>query len=841
MNTSCLVLALWASISVSYAQFTEDFSSGSLTQPRLWQGTSSYFRINADQQLQSDGPPASSTLFLQTTSNTLRHTLWQCWLKMDFPSSTTNFAKMILAASSNDFLDPGLEAYYVKVGGLSGAADGIDLYYQKGSTHTRLIKGIEGRAGADVVELRLKVTCDVQGNWTLYSDTSGMHQFQLEGRSQHRADFEPQAFGLVCIHSSTRRDKFYVDDIIIDSDPFFLTGIEAIDKHTLTLQFSTHFLMNWSKEDVLLDGKPLQPEDHVELFDHGMRIHLKTPLIQGHHTLYMPPIQSLAGKDLGNSGSFDFSFIRMAQASDLLITEIMADPDPVIGLPSAEYVELYNASLDTLWLGSCRFGDPSTQAVFPAYRLAPRQRLLVTSVTNVPLLQTFGNVLGLSPWPSLNNDRDSLFLFNSLGLKIDEVVYNISVLNDSKKRVGGWSLEMIHEKEHCRGFLNWSYSEDLQGGTPGRVNSLTYYPFDRSAPRFIGSLFNAAEKRCELFVDEPLDTTALPSIRRLDNEKRMTPLFKNDRQVTFPLVLLEGNAVVLEIRGLKDCSGNTKVLDVEINHPKSVGLGDVKINEVLFNPFPYGSDFVELYNDTDIFIKLDGVVLKNKDEKEVQLPSCTMSPRSYKILTSDSMAVKEFYPHTAWGTCVKTALPPLPDALGLIALYSSAGELLDCMQYTEDQHHPFLARKEGFSLERVNLDESSFSASNWLSASMVTGGATPGYRNSQSFDSSVEGTFWIEPRTISPGTDGYRNYAHIHYQTPQPGTSVRVDVYSLDGHWICALQVAGPSDVQGSCIWDGTDDYKQPVGTGLYVVILDFLQSDGTHYKRKGTIGVLSP
>lgn len=842
MNVSRLILILCTSFSVSYAQLVEDFSSGSLMNPRLWQGTSSYFKVNTALQLQSDGPSASSTLFLQTGSEVLHHAVWRCWLKMDFPSSTTNYAKIMLAASSTNLLDPSLEAYYVKVGGLSGATDGIDLYYQKGASHTRIIKGIEGRAGADVVELQVQVTCDAEGNWSLYSDTTRTHDFQLEGRAKHFSIFHPKAFGVLCVHSSTRRDKFYFDDMLIDPHPFLLTSIEAVDKHTLTVEFTESLdLYGIKGEHVLLDGSPLQFDDRIDVSGRRVSIHLKRPLTQGHHTLVFPGVKSVGGKALQNTGSFDFSFLRIAKALDLLITEIMADPDPAVGLPSVEYIELYNTTLDTLWLGAYRFGDPSTKAVFPSYSLGPQQRLIVTSTANTTLFNMHGNTLGISPWPSLNNDQDSLFLLNSLGVVIDEVVYQTSLLNDPKKKSGGWAMEMKHLTEHCRGFLNWSYSENVQGGTPGSVNSLMHRAYDRSPPRCMASYFNALEGRAELFFDEPLGMDFLPLIVRLDNEKKIIPSFGGVQRLTFPLLLAEGDAVRIDLQGVKDCLGNAQSISIELNNPKPVSVGDVEINEVLFNPHPYGVDFVELYNNTDAFIKLDGLLVKNRDEKEVTLHALTMSPRSYKVLTADSMKVKEFYPYAGWGTFVKISLPPLPDDQGLIALYGSRGELLDYMAYKEEQHHPFLESKEGISLERVDLQQASEITSNWLSASITSGGATPGYSNSQSAQASADGAFYILPQTISPGTDGYRNYARIHYRTAQPATSVRADVYTLDGNWVCALQAAGPADVQGFCVWDGTDERKQPVATGLYLVVLDFLQPDGIHYKRKGTIGVLSP
>ncbi len=583
MITRYLSVLIFSFYSAS-AQFQEDFSE-SLTNPHLWEGSSSYFRINAQQQLQSNGPAATSTIFLQTYSNALSNASWSFWLRMDFESSASNYAKIFLASSSTNLLDPQLEAYYLKIGGLSGSKDGIDLYYQNGTSQTLVAKGKEGRASGNPVTLRIKVNRDDQDNWHVYSDTLGGENFQTESSGRHGAVFSCEAFGFLCVHSSTRRTNFYFDDLLIDG------------------------------------------------------------------------------------GFVD------TEAPNLLSQTYAADS-------------------------------------------------------------------------------------------------------------GGWLL---------------SFHEDL--------NPL-------SVP-----LFQRAEEHVPM------------SYRWADQ----STLYLSDTAA----LVEEGTSLPVTLSGIGDRFGNTRRYELTLIKPKPAWKGDVVINEVLFNPFSYGEDFIELYNASPWFVLSKESKIRNQSGLETLLPSLLMEPGSFRILTKDSLAVRDFYSLSAASTFVSCQLPGLPDDKGSVVWLTASDDSLDFFSYSQSMHHPLLESSEGVSLERVNALDPAQWLQNWQSASTSSGGATPGYSNSQTNSGKSDGLLQIEPHAIAPGTDGYRNYATIRYSLPKAGGSLRLDIFSLQGHWICSLQPSGPADAQGMCTWNGTDANLQPVNTGLYLIVAEFFHPDGYHLKVKDTISVL--
>jgi hypothetical protein len=273
--------------------------------------------------------------------------------------------------------------------------------------------------------------------------------------------------------------------------------------------------------------------------------------------------------------------------------------------------------------------------------------------------------------------------------------------------------------------------------------------------------------------------------------------------------------------------------------PKPVRKGDLVINELLFNPFPYGVDFVELYNISSFYLELKDAKVVNQSAVEKQLNSLLMSPGAYVVLSADSHAVQEFYPRAAPHVFLNAPLSSFPDDKGSVTLLDNQGAEVDRLVYTHTMHNPLLENEEGTSLERVNVSVSSDWISNWQSASTSSGGATPGHVNSQTASLEEGGMFKVDPHAIAPGVDGYQNYATIHYMLPKSGGSIRMDIYSLQGIWICSLQPSGPSDRNGFCTWNGTNANLQPVNTGLYLLVAEFFHPDGDHAKFKETISVL--
>src|SRR5690606_22953011 len=157
---------------------------------------------------------------------------------------------------------------------------------------------------------------------------------------------------------------------------------------------------------------------------------------------------------------------------ELLITEIMADPAPPLGLPEADYLEIYNPTEKVLSLKGIQLSDAVATTTLPNALLQPGEYAILCASGNADEFSAFGRAIGVSNFPALNNTEDDVLLHGEDGQLIFGITYQDDWYKDSQKAQGGWSLEMVEMASPCGEDGNWTASEDASGGTPGRENSV---------------------------------------------------------------------------------------------------------------------------------------------------------------------------------------------------------------------------------------------------------------------------------------------------------------------------------------------------------------------------------
>lgn len=163
-----------------------------------------------------------------------------------------------------------------------------------------------------------------------------------------------------------------------------------------------------------------------------------------------------------------------AQPNDVVINEIMVDPDPAIGLPAYEFVELFNRKDTVISLTGWSFTYGTTVKTFPDCTIPAGGYLLLCHADGKVLMEPFGPTVALfTSKTTLTNDGQTLVLKDDSGTVISSVTYAKSWYGSSAKSEGGWTLEQKDASVESGGAANWSASVDATGGTPGRRNSLT--------------------------------------------------------------------------------------------------------------------------------------------------------------------------------------------------------------------------------------------------------------------------------------------------------------------------------------------------------------------------------
>ena len=350
---------------------------------------------------------------------------------------------------------------------------------------------------------------------------------------------------------------------------------------------------------------------------------------------------------------FDIKFGMGAppKYNELIISEIMAKPIEDASLPNIEYIELYNPTDKVISLENVGLSDATSETFLPSYLIRPQQFIIVTANRGKESFASFGEVISVANWPSLNNLSDIITLSKG-DLIIASVAYDDSWYKDDEKSLGGWSLEMVDVNNPCGRDQNWTSSIDEVGGTPGSMNSVAEPNPDNMGP-MIESAY-AYKNKITVHFNEKLN----PDISTLKTE--LKPILSvGDYYLTRPADdIIEFEAVQeiepkiiyeISITGLSDCLGNLireEQSKVNFVLPEPASISDIVINEILFNPKQGGVDFVEVLNRSDKFINLKNWYLDNQSLDSAVSPikitsdNLILEPGQLLAFTEDPVILK---------------------------------------------------------------------------------------------------------------------------------------------------------------------------------------------------------
>jgi hypothetical protein len=525
--------------------------------------------------------------------------------------------------------------------------------------------------------------------------------------------------------------------------------------------------------------------------------------------------------------------------NEILITEIMADPSPSVGLLEGEYFELYNASETAIDLLNCSLSGVEFEE---SVVLAPGEYVFFASISNQVTFLVYPDVVFLESMSTtfLTNGGRELELLNPDGVRVDRVNYDISWYNDSDKEDGGYSLERINLLEPCRGADNWTGSEADFGGTPGEQNSVYSEEPDIVAPE-VTAVYAQGSNLIEVRFSEVIDSlSVLLTDITITPEMGVEAVINDSPDYTSLFIQLSeslelGVRYQLRLEGVSDCVGNliepTETFDFA--NPESGEPGNLLINEVLFNPRTAGRDFVEIYNASDKNIGLKNWVLQNADltTRVISEDPLVIFPGQHMVLTDDVTATIQEYPMSGAyrdNFHEMESLPSYNNGDGAVILADSLENPVDRFDYLEDYHFPLLNTFDGVSLERLSYTRPTNERGNWSSASERVGFATPGYVNSQFLpEGRASAQFELQDEVFSPDNDGFEDVLLINYALDGPDYLATIRIYDSRGRLIRGLTNNLLLGTEGTLTWDGTTDDRSKARIGPHIILIEIFNPAG--------------
>lgn len=834
----------------TFGQLTERFDDGNFTDNPTWSGHDAHFVVSSN-MLQLMAPAVSDVSILATPISLGTAIQWECYVRMDFNPSSANYVRIHLVSDQPDLSGSG---FYVMIG---SSTDDISLYQQAGTVKTKLIDGADGVLNLNMCRLRIRVMYR-NNTWTLSRDVGLTGTFTAEGNAKAALQQTGGHFGMACIYSATRSDKFFFDDLLIsnlvepDITPPQCEDILATSDRTLLIRFSEAMDTTRVTPGCFLLNPPASasPETWQWLPSlREIRLSFLRPFPNGETcSLQVQNLADIAG-NMMVAAALRFIYFQYTAPvyQDVVINEMMADPSPPQQLPEAEYIEIYNRSTAPFQLRGWTISDGQRTGTLPDYILLPGTFAVLTGqATALAPWQP----LGISDFPSLNNDGDRLVLRNEQGVLMDDVAYTNNWYRSSDKQDGGWSLERIDPDNHCDTQTNWTACEHDDGGTPGKQNSVWAQRPDEFPPALLQVIAIDADAIVMAFneklSEEPPPVSSISIVPEVVVHDIRFYDESRQRLVVRVSSLMSGVVYTLTAAGVADCAGNSLRTPQSISFvlPEDPNPGDVVINEILFNPSPTGTDFVEVVNVSGKYINMKGWRLAHvsdtgyPDAKTITSNDYLLSPGSFLVFTGDADVLKGEYIQAHEDRFLQAALPSMNDSEGSIAILDAQSNAIDALRYQDAWHSPFLQDTEGVSLERIDLHASTQQSSNWASAASAAGYATPGYLNSAARNSTnINGEdVRIEPDVFSPANP-LQSFARITYQLSTPNLVGVIAIYDQQGRrvkQVCDQMLLGTS---GFVRWDGDCDDGGRARQGCYLVQVELFNANGfTQVIRKPVV-----
>jgi len=667
------------------AQFSDNFNDNTLESNPLWVGEITKFSNNLD-FLQLNGIDDSDVASIYTKSKSIQSSSWQGRVYLDVNPSSSNYAEIIFLATDTSAHFSG---YSLRFG---GSKDNISLLKILEGKRTSINVGGFSLFNKDssIVVFKAELLADTL---ELSIDTLLNGNFFSYFKETIDTNLSPQFFGISCSYTKTRKDKFRFDDFEVkglpEKTPPKVTRALLENDTTISILFSETI------DTTTLEINVTPIESRIYWVNNDLlKINIPRKINSYSVTVTLTSIQDLNG-NIGTDTILTFYQYNpnAIAAQSILITEFLPDPTPIIGLPEAEFVELYNRSDSIVFLDGITingYGIPLGNSI-------PSKEYLILFKGDSML---FPSEILQVPCPNLptyllNNTGDAIVLKDAFGTIIDSLHYSSGWYNITPS--DGISLERNSLEPNCgNGSVFWSTSLANSGGTPGYNNSVN--PYEKSAPKLEKALWLAP------------DTLVLTYNQIVKDGNKLGAVLTY-KPTSYPL-----NINVYSHCGL--------IAAKPFNLTEKPKEAIATINEILFDPYGQGVDFVELKTQTSpTYLPPFSLIELHSNKADTLLIEPLLVLDNYLAITTNKKVVTEQFFHHNQENIVEQKLMNLVNEGGILILQKE-GKTIDSLAYNTSFHSPYLSSTDGVALERNYIKKPY-----WHSAPSTNGFGSPGLAN----------------------------------------------------------------------------------------------------------------
>lgn len=638
------------------------------------------------------------------------------------------------------------------------------------------------------------------------------------------------------------------NEIPSDNTPPFFTDAFAVDETTIKLGFSEPVLASSATNN---SNYQISPNRNIQLIsaqEDSVTLFLSSSLTDGEtYDVTASNISDIFGNTLsGATRSFDFLKIDEAFSRDIVINEVLYNPDDQ---GTVDFVELYNTTTKNFDLSNWTINDASsTSSIPPNTQLKANEYLVVTG--DAVFANAVSNAIQLSGFPSFNNfSGDIVQLKNADDESIDSLRYATSWGGSQE----GTSMERIDPSAASNDASNWQTSTANDGFSAGGENP-SLQP-DTTPPEAVFSK-TLPNGNIAVQFNEFIQLTQNLSFQSGGQTLQVAEFDSANANI----VILDGGqsksvatGTTVTIQNLTDFVGNTTSnTEIPIAQPLSANQQDIVINEIMYNPLDESDDnqadqseYIELRNASESAVSLEGLVLHDEPDENgvvrelvpVNSTAKWIPAGGHLLIYADEAATFEqsntanFFeittpePHSLMRIDRTTlSLASNDDA---IYIADSTGANIDSVFYDDTWQNPNLIDTRGIALERISPGGPSNDESNWGSSVNPKGG-TPNSENSifqpQSQPPSETGISF-SPNPFTPDGNGDKDNLFINYTLDQPDYLIKVHIYDRYGRMVKELADGKQAGFSGQLIWDGRKDDGGRNRIGIYIVVFEAFDS----------------